>query len=82
MRTLQGLKSIKEMRSAKIRERTLLEPLSAVLAIQARIREPFDTDAVPKLDWGGFGESANSDDNTDTLRDNFSRQEQSQWPRS
>ena len=45
----------------------LLESLPAVLAVEARVREPLDADAVTELHGRCLGVCADGDDDTDTL---------------
>ena len=47
--------------------RTLFETLPAVLAVEARVRKPLDTDTVAKLHRGVLGVRADGDDNANAL---------------
>ena len=47
--------------------RTLLETLAAQFALQARVGEPFDSDAIADFDRGARCVRADGDDLTDTL---------------
>lgn len=47
--------------------RTLLKALPAELAVEARVRKPFDADAVTELDRRALRVRADGDDVADTL---------------